>query len=63
MRTWIYTLTEHEPGEPWRIVSVRRGMAVELEDRANFFEWSEQHWPTDRYLVELDPHQLFSERL
>jgi hypothetical protein len=58
MRIWIYTLTEHEPDEPRRIVSVRQGMTVELEDRANFFEWSNEHWPTDRYSVELDSHQL-----
>lgn len=58
MKTWTYTLTEYEPDKPWLIISVRRGMTVELEDRADFFEWSHQQWTTDRYSVELDPYQL-----
>jgi hypothetical protein len=31
-------------------------MTVELEDRANFFEWSHQQWPSERYSVELEPY-------
>ena len=58
MRTWTYTLTEHQPDKPWLVVSVKRGMTIELEDGANFFEWSHQQWPADRYSVELDPYQL-----
>ncbi len=58
VRTWTYTLTEHEPDKPWLIISGRRGMAVELDDRADFFEWSSEHWATDRYSVELDPYQM-----
>ena len=57
MRTWTYTLTEHEPDKPWLVVSVRRGMTVELEDHADFFEWSQQQWSSDCYLVELEAYR------
>lgn len=58
VRTWTYTLTEHDPAKPWLIVSVRRGMTAELDDALNFFTWAHEQWPSDRYSVELDPYQL-----
>ena len=32
-------------------------MTVELEDHADFFEWSQQQWSTDRYSVELEAYR------
>ena len=55
MQTWRYSLTEYDPEQPWRILSVRNGMGVELDDEAPFWEWAYEHWPTPRYSVELAP--------
>jgi hypothetical protein len=58
VRTWSYTVTEHDSAKPWLIVSVRRGMTVELDEVVNFFTWAHAEWPGPRYSVELDPYQL-----
>jgi len=58
VRTYSYTLTEHNPDKPWLIVRVRTQMKVELEEGRNFFEWAREHWPANLYTVELDPYQL-----
>lgn len=58
VRTYSYTLTEHDPDKPWLIVRVRTQMKVELDDGRSFFEWAHEQWPTERYTVQLDPYQL-----
>jgi hypothetical protein len=61
-RAWSYTLTEHNPAKPWLIVSVRRGMTVELEEHVNFFTWAAETWPPPQFSVELDPYQILANR-
>ena len=58
MRTWNFSVTEYDPTKPWLIVSVRRGMTVELDDEIPFTDWAHDEWPSPRYSVELDPWDL-----
>jgi hypothetical protein len=58
MRTWAYTIVEHDPEQPWIVVGEIRRLTVELEDGASFHDWAAKEWPHPRYQVELDPWQL-----
>jgi hypothetical protein len=57
VRKWSFTVTEHEPDRPW-IVTNRKHRTIELDDGASFFEWAAQHYPGERFTVELDPWSL-----
>jgi hypothetical protein len=59
VREWGFTVTEHDPERPW-IVRGREHRTIELDDDASFFEWSRQHYPRERFTVELDPWTLSS---
>jgi hypothetical protein len=52
-----FTLTEHDPEQPW-IVRHQERRTVELDDGVRFFEWARKQWPAPRWTVELDPWQL-----
>jgi hypothetical protein len=56
MRTYTYTLTEHDADRPWLVVG-HEHRSVELEDVTNFFEWAHRAWPAPRFTVQLDPYQ------
>ena len=57
MRSYTFTVTEHDPDKPWIVVGQQR-RTVELDDGAGFFEWVRRAWPEPHYTVQLDPYQL-----
>jgi hypothetical protein len=57
MRTYRFTLTEHDPDRPW-IVRGQDRQTITLAEGANFFEWAHEQWPPPQWSVELDPWQL-----
>ncbi|MGI8714330.1 MAG: hypothetical protein ACR2NR_14370 [Solirubrobacteraceae bacterium] len=57
MRSYSFTVTEHDPERPWIIVGSGRH-AIELEDDVQFFVWAREQWPAARFTVQLDPWQL-----
>jgi hypothetical protein len=54
---YSYTVTEHDPEQPWLVVGRARHV-VTLEANQNFFEWAHERWPAPQWSVELDPYQL-----
>jgi hypothetical protein len=54
---WSYTVTEHDPEQPWLVIG-REPHAVTLDADENFFVWAHERWPEPRWSVELDPFQL-----
>ena len=52
-----FTVTEHDPEQPWLVVG-RGRHNVTLDDGENFFVWARERWPEPRWSVELDPYQL-----
>jgi hypothetical protein len=57
VRDYGFTVTEHDPERPW-IVHDQRHETVQLDEQANFYVWAAQHYPHDRFTVELDPWGL-----
>lgn len=57
MPEYRYTVTEHDPEQPWIVRGNQRG-TVTLDAGASFFAWAAEHWPSPRWSVELDPWQL-----
>jgi hypothetical protein len=57
MRSYTYTVAEHDPARPWILVGEIRRLTVELEDGQNFYEWAVTEWPGPRFKVERDPWQ------
>jgi hypothetical protein len=57
---FCFTITEHDATRPWIVVGSEHRTVV-LDDEANFFEWSREHFPAPRWSVELDPWQLSPE--
>jgi hypothetical protein len=57
MRTWGYTVTEHDEAKPW-VVKRTEHLTVELGDDEEFFDWASREWPGERYTVTLDPWSL-----
>jgi hypothetical protein len=58
VRSYAFTVTEHDPDRPWIVVGESRHLTVELDDGQNFYERAAIEWPRPRYEVQLDPHQL-----
>jgi hypothetical protein len=58
VQTWTYSVTAYDPAQPWKIISTRTGMTVELEDDVPFWDWAYDRWPTPQYKVELAPNEL-----
>jgi len=52
-----YTVTEHDPEQPWIVVGTSHAQ-VALPDDVNFYAWAHEHWPAPRWSVQLDPWQL-----
>jgi hypothetical protein len=61
VRTWGYTVAEHDPDCPW-IVLVQRRETVELEDGESFRDWAARRYPDERFTVELEPWSDFGQR-
>jgi hypothetical protein len=61
MPSYSFTLTEHDPAEPW-IVRGHERQTIDLEDGVSFFEYAREHWPAPWWSVELDPWQLSPDR-
>jgi hypothetical protein len=57
MSEWSYTVTEHDPEQPWLVLG-RGRHTVTLDNDENFFVWAQERWPEPRWSVELDPYQL-----
>jgi hypothetical protein len=57
MRAYSFTAVEYEPGRPWIIRSTHRGR-VELDDGESFDAWAKHEWPSDRFMIKLDPAPL-----
>ena len=58
VRTWNFSVTEYDPNKPCVIVSIRRGLTVELADEIPFMDWAHDRWPSPKYSVEPDPWEL-----
>ena len=54
MRTYGFTIAEHDPDRPWIILD-QRHETIALEDETSFTEWASQHYPRKRFTVQLDP--------
>jgi hypothetical protein len=57
VRTYHFTVTEHDPAKPWLVRGHDRH-TVTLDDDVSFFAWANEHWPAPQWSVELDPWQL-----
>jgi hypothetical protein len=57
MHEYRYTVTEHDPDQPWIVRGSSHGQ-VTLPDDSSFFEWAHEQTPAPRWNVELDPWQL-----
>ena len=57
VRSFSFTVTEHDPDRPWIVTGVER-RTVELEDDVDFFAWAAQRWPAERFTVQLGPWEL-----
>jgi hypothetical protein len=62
VRSYSFTVAEHDPERPWILVGEIRRLTVELEDGQGFYEWATREWPGPRFKVELDPWELSRER-
>jgi hypothetical protein len=58
VRTYRYTVAEHDPDRPWIIVGEIRSLTVDLQAGQNFYDWAAREWPRPRFEVQLDPWQL-----
>jgi hypothetical protein len=57
VRSFSFTITEHDPDRPWIVTGVAQRTA-ELEDDVDFFVWAAERWPADRFTVQIDPWEL-----
>jgi hypothetical protein len=57
MREYGFTITEHDPERPWRVLSSEH-RTVKLPDGRDFFAWAREQWPAPRWSVQLDPWQV-----
>ena len=57
VRSYGFTITEHDTERPWIVVGQERRTA-ELNDDVAFFDWARVWWLEPRWTVELDPWQL-----
>jgi hypothetical protein len=62
VRTWSYTVVEHDPDRPWIVLGQHRE-TIDLEDGASFHDWAACRYPNERFTVELDPWTDTPERL
>ena len=58
VRTYRYTIAEHDFERPWIIVGEIQHLTVELEDSQSFYEWAAREWPRPQFDAQLDPWQL-----
>ena len=61
MPVFRFTATEHDPKQPWIVLS-RDRCTVTLDDGLRFFEWAREEFPPPRWSVEMDPFQLGPDR-
>jgi hypothetical protein len=52
-----FSVSEHDPSKPWLVIETTRHTA-ELENETDFFAWTAERWPADRYTVQAAPWQL-----
>ena len=57
VRSFSFTVTEHDPDRPWIVTGVEH-QTVELEYDVDFFAWAAEQWPSERFTVQLDPWEL-----
>jgi hypothetical protein len=57
VRSFSFTITEHDPDRPWIVTGVEQ-RTVELEDDLDFFAWAAERWPAKRFTIQLDPWEL-----
>jgi hypothetical protein len=57
VRSFSFTVTEHDPDQPWLVTGVEH-RTVELEDGVDFFTWAAERWPAGRFTVQLNPWEL-----
>jgi hypothetical protein len=60
MPEFSFILTEHDASRPW-VVLASEHRTVTLNDRAEFFAWAREQFPSPRWTVDLDPWQLSPE--
>ena len=57
VRSFSFTVTEHDSARPWLVTGVEHRTA-ELEDDVSFCAWAAERWPAKRFTVQLDPWEL-----
>jgi hypothetical protein len=57
VRSYGFTITEHDPDRPWIVLGVQRQTA-ELDESVDFYTWAHERWAGSRFTVQLDPWQL-----
>jgi hypothetical protein len=58
VRSYAYTVAEHDLERPWLVLGEIRQLTVELPDGESFHDWASKEWPAPRFQVELAPWQL-----
>lgn len=54
MRSYRYTVAEHDPDRPWIVIGDIRRLAVDLPEREDFDAWAAREWPRSRFTVQLE---------
>jgi hypothetical protein len=58
MPEFAFTIYEHDPVRPGRVVGHAQHLTVTLDADEHFFAWARERWPEPRWSIELDPFLL-----